>query len=412
MRAPRVSIVINTLNRAESLPTTLESLQWVAYPGEFEVVVVNGPSTDGTDAVLAAWADRVVVERCPVANLGVSRNLGIAAASGEIVAFIDDDAVPEPEWLRELIAAFDDPAVGAAGGFVIDHTGVGYQSTYALFNRLADPVASPNAASPERVFPYSLTFPHLIGTNMAFRRAALEEVGGFDEQYEYYLDDTDLVLRIMDRGYDVRQVAGAHLHHRFAPSTIRDHRRVARNRYPVLKNHAYFALRHARTFFDESELVDQQWDFAQMHEAEMVQAVADGLVDSGDLDRFLQHRDQAVETGIRAAREAAPNGHRGQLPRGLTGSGFRRFPTLVEEDVVRRVLVAGPSRMTTTLERGRSLAAEGQIVHLIVPTRNDDHIDFDQGVWVSAMDVRSTPWRVARARGARRLAERFAALSG
>lgn len=414
MSTPRVSIVINTLNRAESLATTLDALQWIAFAGEFEVVVVNGPSTDGTEALLAPWSDRVVIERCPVANLSVSRNIGIGASSGEIVAFIDDDAVPEPEWLGQLVAAFDDPLVGAAGGYVLDHTGVAYQSTYALFNRLADPVASPGRASPERVFPYSFTFPHLIGTNMAFRRTALDEVGGFDEQYEYYLDDTDLVVRIIDRGYDVRQVSGAHLHHRFAPSTIRDHRRVARHRYPVLKNHAYFALRHAQAFYDERTLVDEQRAFAHMHQVEMVQAAADGLVDRDDLDRFLQYRDEAVDTGIRAARAVGTATHRGQLPGGAIGAAFRRFPTLVDGDeIVRRVLVAGPgsASVDAALERGRSLAAEGQIVHLIAPTRHHDHIDFDHGVWVSAVDVSTTPWRAARSRGARRLAARFTTLS-
>jgi glycosyltransferase involved in cell wall biosynthesis len=414
MSAPRVSIVINTLNRAESLGTTLEALQWIAYAGEFEVVVVNGPSTDSTEALLAPWSDRVVLERCPVANLSVSRNIGIAASSGEIVAFIDDDAVPEPEWLGQLVAAFGDPLVGAAGGYVLDHTGVAYQSTYALFTRLGDPVASPGRASPERVFPYSFTFPHLIGTNMAFRRTALDDVGGFDEQYEYYLDDTDLVVRIIDRGYDVRQVSGAHLHHRFAPSTIRDHRRVARHRYPVVKNHAYFALRHGLAFYDERTIIDEQRAFAHMHQVEMVQAVADGLIDRDDLDRFLQYRDEAVDTGLRAARAVGPTAHRGQLPRGARGSVFRRFPTIVEgPEIVRRVLVAGPgaASVAAARERGRALAAEGQIVHLIAPTPHRDHIDFDHGVWISAVDVSTSPWRAARARGARRLTERFASTS-
>ena len=146
----------------------------------------------------------------------------------------------------------------------------------------------------------------------------------------------------------------------------------------------------------------------------MVQAAADGLVDRADLDRFLQYRDEAVDTGIRAARAVGTTTHRGQLPSGAIGSGFRRFPTLVEGDeIVRRVLVAGPggASVDAALERGRALAAEGQIVHVIAPTRHHDHIDFDHGVWVSAVDVSTTPWRAARSRGARRLAERFTTLT-
>ena len=74
---PTFSIVINTLNRGKELQQTLESFQWLQYPGEFEVVVVNGPSTDHSPAVIASWGDRIRAGTCPVANLSVSRNIGI-----------------------------------------------------------------------------------------------------------------------------------------------------------------------------------------------------------------------------------------------------------------------------------------------------------------------------------------------
>src|SRR4051794_12699915 len=100
-----ISVVINTYNRAESLRVTLEALRRQTHD-DFEVVIVNGPSTDGTDELLAAYGDAVRVVACPEAHLAKSRNLGIDAAAGEVVAFIDDDGVPEPRWLEDLAAAY------------------------------------------------------------------------------------------------------------------------------------------------------------------------------------------------------------------------------------------------------------------------------------------------------------------
>lgn len=126
---PLFSVVINTYNREQSLEQTLEGLRYLDYP-RTEVVVVNGPSTDGTEALLDAWKDRVKIARCAERNLSVSRNIGICAAAGEFVAFIDDDAVPEPEWLDQLLAGYDTPMIGATGGIVYDHTGYTFQYQY------------------------------------------------------------------------------------------------------------------------------------------------------------------------------------------------------------------------------------------------------------------------------------------
>src|SRR5690606_12420090 len=102
----------------------------------FEVVVVNGPSTDDTAAVLAEFAGDVRVASSPEVHLSKSRNIGIEAAAGDVVAFIDDDAIPEPGWLAELAAAYAAPEVGGAGGVVYDHTGVRFQYRYSVCDRL------------------------------------------------------------------------------------------------------------------------------------------------------------------------------------------------------------------------------------------------------------------------------------
>jgi glycosyltransferase involved in cell wall biosynthesis len=72
------------------------------------VIVVEGPSTDGTAERLAALDGAIRRVDNPERNLSRSRNLGIEAAAGDVVAFLDDDAVPEPRWLEDLVAAFED----------------------------------------------------------------------------------------------------------------------------------------------------------------------------------------------------------------------------------------------------------------------------------------------------------------
>jgi hypothetical protein len=118
MHQLQASIIINTYNRAAYLKRLLPGLTHLRDV-DFEVVVVNGPSTDDTAALLASYADRIKVVDCPSRNLSHSRNLGIAAAAGEVVVFIDDDALPgDADWLARYVAAFrdGDARLGALGG--------------------------------------------------------------------------------------------------------------------------------------------------------------------------------------------------------------------------------------------------------------------------------------------------------
>jgi glycosyltransferase involved in cell wall biosynthesis len=238
------SIIINTYNRARSLERLLPSLEHLV-DARFEVVVVNGPSTDDTEAVLARYAGRLKVERCPAANLSVSRNIGIAAAAGDIVVFIDDDALPgDVAWLRRLMGAFEGAAagrVGAAGGAALHRDtewtefAGGWTSDYA--EQVFTDELPPDAAA-------SRWCRRTVGNNSAFRRSALVEIGGFDERFAYYLDEADVCLRLVRAGYEVCYLPDCPVRHYPAQSPlgkpfIRDRRLIARSdTYYCLKNGA------------------------------------------------------------------------------------------------------------------------------------------------------------------------------
>src|SRR5271165_4426670 len=117
----KFSIVINTLNRARTLESAISGALGQEHDS-FEVIVINGPSTDETAAVLSKFRARITYRNIPDRNLDISRNAGIAMASGELIAFLDDDAVPEPYWLKSLEIPFANPRVAVAGGYIRDKT--------------------------------------------------------------------------------------------------------------------------------------------------------------------------------------------------------------------------------------------------------------------------------------------------
>lgn len=185
---PSISVVVCTYNGKRTIRDCLDGLRKIDYPN-FEVLVVNDGSTDGTDAVAKEYHFRVI--SIPNGGLSNARNVGMRAAKGEIVAYIDDDAVPDPQWLTYLAATF----------LTTDHVGVGGPNIApADDGPIAECVAN-SPGGPVHVLLTDREAEHIPGCNMAFRKAALEAVGGFDAQFRIAGDDVDLCWRIQKRGW-------------------------------------------------------------------------------------------------------------------------------------------------------------------------------------------------------------------
>ncbi len=396
VRWPSFSIIINTLNRGASLDATLRSFCWLRYDGDFEVIVVNGPSTDDSDAVIARWGNEIRAARCPVANLSVSRNIGIAMASGELIAFIDDDAIPEPEWLEQLAASYENPEVGAVGGWVFDHTGYDFQYKYGLVDRFGSADLSPTKASPHLSFPKSESFPHLLGANSSFRRQALLEIGGFDEEYEYFLDETDVCLRIVDAGWLIDQRSDAFVHHKFAPSHLRGANRVAKHRYPILKNKVYFTLKHARESHTLDAVMKAQGEFIAHQRNEMTWALNSDLISQAEMDAFVKDIDRAIIDGWRRGLEGGrPEMMLTSQKRAQWEGPFVPFKPWPNRDQCTLVLVSkdyppdhGGGIATFSKDLAEAFARRGNIVHVVTRSYDIDRVDFEHGVWVHRRVVR------------------------
>lgn len=186
---PLISVVVCTFNGERWLPACLEALSHVDYPN-FEAIVVDDGSTDGT-ASIASRHDVRLVRSEENRGLSEARNLGLYASTGEIVAYLDDDARPEPVWLRQLARTFSRrPHVGV-GGPNIAPEGDGL---------VADCVAD-SPGGPIHVLVGDELAEHIPGCNMAFRREALEAIGGFDHRFRIAGDDVDVCWRLQAEGH-------------------------------------------------------------------------------------------------------------------------------------------------------------------------------------------------------------------
>lgn len=239
--APKVSVVINTYNRGWWLDRCLASLDAQTY-SNFEVVVVNGPSTDTTEEVLGRWQERIKIVKTASRVLSVSRNEGIAAASGELVAFIDDDAVASRRWLERLVPAFLDPATGGAGGLVYRMNGREVEFSCGTLDR--DGFVDWNRPGAGAHYHWEDGRLNTVsGNNCIFRHHALQTIGGFDERIEYYHDEADVVWRIEQAGYHTVHRPNAIVFHEAARSENRAGRHQL-NWYAIVKNTVYCALKN------------------------------------------------------------------------------------------------------------------------------------------------------------------------
>ena len=391
------SIIINTLNRAHLLDKTIDSFRWLKYQGNYEVIVVNGPSVDNTEEILACWAGKVRVGKCDVANLSVSRNIGICMARGDVVAFIDDDAIPEPEWLAQLAAAYDSDEIGGVGGVVYDQSGYTYQYEYSTADRLGNANWAAGKRMEHLCFPGSFEFPYLQGTNASFRRSVLLEVGGFDEEIEYYLDETELCCRLVDAGYVIRQLSDAYVHHKFAPSHLRDDRRIIRHRFPVLKNKIYFSLRHARPYVRLTEILEDGQKFTQVHAKDVEFHIAGGRLLDIERQRFSDESNRAWERALRRGLSDEPiTIDKAKIA--CHAAGFAKFAPNVAVDSRSVILVSrdfppdhGGGVATFNKDLAEALAASGHIVQVITQSPDINRVDFENGVWVHRMVVLEVP---------------------
>jgi glycogen(starch) synthase len=230
----RFSLIVCSRNRPESLARTLLGVAQLRYRA-FELIIISDPADPATAETLDRHAPAARLGYCAAANLAQARNIGLAMARGDIVAFLDDDAVPEPDWLDQLATAYGRPQITAAGGFIRDRNGIKFQSRIVLIDEFGADHHRPAVTQPPAGGFLSLT-----GTNFSVRREAALALGGFDENYAYFLEETDFLLRLQQAGGQIAVIAGAEIHHGYAPSAVRKHNGAPKSLAAIARSKAYF----------------------------------------------------------------------------------------------------------------------------------------------------------------------------
>jgi glycosyltransferase involved in cell wall biosynthesis len=184
---PFISVVVCSYNGSATIRDCLNGLQHVQYP-HFEVIVVNDGSTDRLADIVSEYP--VTLITTPNRGLSSARNTGMHQASGEIIAYIDDDAYPDPHWLQYLAYAYRHTT----------HAGIGGPNLVpAEDGPIAQCVANA-PGGPVHVLITDEIAEHIPGCNMSFRREALLAVGGFDEIFRSAGDDVDVCWKIQATG--------------------------------------------------------------------------------------------------------------------------------------------------------------------------------------------------------------------
>jgi glycosyltransferase involved in cell wall biosynthesis len=175
MAFPEVSVIVATRNRANAVVKTVKGILAVDYPADFEVIVINDGSTDSTRESLGKeFGKNKKVSLIHFGkNSGVckARNAGIRKARYQIIANMDHDCISSKNWLKKLVEPFSDKKVGIT-------------SSYGGYG----------------------------GTSTAFRKEIALKLGGYDEDYFYYREDTDFAFKVIEAGYEFKSVKADYVH--------------------------------------------------------------------------------------------------------------------------------------------------------------------------------------------------------
>lgn len=189
-RWPFFSVVVCSYNGSATIRQTLEGLKRLKYLN-FEVIVVNDGSKDNT----ADIAKEYLVNLITTTNKGLSsaRNTGMYNAKGEIIAYIDDDAYPDEQWLHYLASAYLNSTHAAMGG----------PNTIPPEDGPIATCVANAPGGPVHVLTSDEIAEHVPGCNFSVRKDILEKIGGFDPIYRAAGDDVDVCWRIQQAGHTI-----------------------------------------------------------------------------------------------------------------------------------------------------------------------------------------------------------------
>jgi len=245
-RRPRVSVIVPVYNRSRELRRLLSALAHQTFgPSDMEVLICDDGSTENVSAAVEEFKEQsgspVIHLRQSNQGAGTARNLGLAHARGEIVAFTDSDCEPDPSWLAELVRPFEDPRVGIVGGLI------DYRSTQHLSGRcvnfLMSSMLGAGGARDPRATVHMKYYPR--AGNLAVRRELAEKVSGFPTPpHGEDLEFSHKVLQLGVRGKFVPSAKVLHHERRTLAEVAREAFKKGAARVRLARRHGMHELIH------------------------------------------------------------------------------------------------------------------------------------------------------------------------
>jgi len=236
----KISVLICTRNRANSLEATLERFFEQSLYGDYdyELIVVDNNSTDRTKDVVTDCAARhpgaIEYIREPRRGLCYARNIAIVAAKGDVIVFTDDDVLVSPNWLDEIYREFTKhPQVCMLGGRV-------------LLAREGLQAVSYQPATERQEFAFPCDGGFAMGANMAFRREVFHRIGLFDVRlgagrFFAGADEVELVYRGLKAGYHLLYAPNVLVYHNHDRVTVEQ---ACSLEYGYAKGNAAYLIKH------------------------------------------------------------------------------------------------------------------------------------------------------------------------
>jgi glycosyltransferase involved in cell wall biosynthesis len=353
---PQVSLIIVSRDRPDDLKRVLASLRFQTYDN-FEVVVVCNQDPED---------ERVKYVTFDRANISAARNIGVDNSAGEIVAFCDDDAIPEPQWLSRLVPAFTDNQVGIAGGFVRGRNGISFQWQGLETDKFGSDYPMEIGADLTRGIASGRML-KVQGTNCAFRKSALVDIGGFDQGFAFYLDETDVSWRLALAGWMTAIIPTAEVQHGFAASDIRGANRAPKSLHQIGMSMHLFLQKHAGDS-DISHAIDE---LKKAQHNRLSRLLIWGQIEPSGFSRLIASLDDGLNSVVET-----------KLYEFNASSDFKKFPT---GETGRTLLYAGIWHIFTLMRRAEKMANQGKQVTVFCFSRTSKFHNryFDKrGFWV------------------------------
>lgn len=235
-RVPSASVIVATYSRPQHVRTCLHHLALQSLAPK-EIVVVDASPDPGTRNVVAEFKSVLYLRNDRGAgHTATSRAIGVAATTGDVVVFLDDDAYAAPSWLAELLVRYLDPTVAAVGGRALNgQPGEATEGVSEIGLLLpSGKLTGFFAADPGR----DVDVDHMLGANMSLRRAVLDQLGGIHDHYPgtCLREETDIALRARRAGYRIVYTPSAVVEHVAGPYA-RGRRFDTRYHYYAARNH-------------------------------------------------------------------------------------------------------------------------------------------------------------------------------